>query len=167
MIKSFYSKGSILLICIFLIIAIGWIPIFGLHRPYVNWFPTDLAQYLVDHNRSAQECFDLIWFELMAPSQAEQRALCVYEYAALSKDPSVCALLMPSRYGLDCVGEAREPDQCNFYQGEVSWVENSTAYKLPYTSCTVNDVRRSAMANACCTIAMVTFMTSQNDCSSL
>jgi hypothetical protein len=93
--------GSALLLI--LAIAVFWIPVFGFHKPYVNWAPWDLAEYLVKHDRPAQECFDLIWFEIMAPSQAEQRALCVFEYAQRSKQSSICNLLLPSEYGLACI----------------------------------------------------------------
>src|SRR3989338_242052 len=78
----------------------------GWHRPYVNWDYDELAAYLVEHDREASECWDLIVFDPMGPQPAQQRASCIYEYAKLKKDPLVCELLMPSSYGLDCVGGA-------------------------------------------------------------
>jgi len=45
--------------------------IFGWHRPYINWAPWDLAEYLVKNGRPANECWDLIWFEIMSPTADE------------------------------------------------------------------------------------------------
>src|SRR3989339_133281 len=98
-----YLIGTLALTVLALIVY-GWMTIFGWHRPYINWAPWDLAEYLVKNGRPANECWDLIWFEIMSPTAAEQRASCIYSYAKTAKDPSACELLMPSSYGWSCLG---------------------------------------------------------------
>lgn len=110
-IMSFIRRWIVALLMIVIgISAYGFV--FGWHRPYVNWAPWELAEYLVKNQRPVAECNDLLYLEIMAPSQAEQRALCVHEYAKIAKDPSACELLMPSSYGLSCVGGAQDFDPC-------------------------------------------------------
>ena len=100
-----FVKGSFLLILLASFAGYIWISVFGWHRPYINWMPWELADYLVKHQRSYRECDDLIWFEIMSPTEADQRAGCIYEYAKLTQDPSACELLLPSDYGWSCLGE--------------------------------------------------------------
>lgn len=85
----------------------SWIHKHGFHRPYVNWGIRDLAEYLVQKNRSPEECFNLVWFDI-GMQAGEAQAECIYRYAELTKDPSACELLMPSSYGWDCLGAAEE-----------------------------------------------------------
>lgn len=93
-----------------LIGAWGWLSLFGNHLPYFNSDPRELARYLVESNRPAKECWDLVIFTLVsAPPPALQRANCIEEYAKIVKDPSVCSLLMPSEYGLGCMNESISP----------------------------------------------------------
>ena len=92
-----------------LVAAVAWVPLFGPHRPYVNWAPWDLAEYLAERKRPARECLDLIWFEILSPTAAEQRQLCIYTYASLTKDPTACELLLPSDYGWSCFGGISGP----------------------------------------------------------
>jgi hypothetical protein len=167
MTKPQLLRRAVITVIGIVLLSLLWKHNFGWHRPYINWAPWDLAEYLAEHKRPAHECFDLVWFEIMAPSQGEMQALCVREYAERTKDPTACELLMPSRYGLDCVGAARKPNQCNFYQGEVSWVENDVPYHVPYGACGKADAGRSIMGEACCTMALVSLIRSENDCSSL
>lgn len=102
----------------------GWGTAFGWHRPYINWAPWDLATFLSEHKRPASECLDLIWFEILSPTQAEQRALCIFEYAKLTSDPSACELLMPGEYGLSCINDVIAQEYANHMDsGFFEWKE--------------------------------------------
>lgn len=61
---------------------------------------------LVNENRPAKDCYLFVtldpWFR---PTTRELRNRCIREYAELSHDPSACALLMPSEYGLSCIND--------------------------------------------------------------
>lgn len=141
--------------------------------------PDETARWITVNNKDPSKCFKmgaakfpfpgkiLFPFAGMGPSIESQRKSCIREVATIKKDPAVCELLMPSRYGLSCVGVASKPDRCNFYQGQVSWVEDNTAHRLPYGACGERDPRRSSMGNACCLITLVALVRSENDCSML
>jgi len=103
MLHSRFTKGSLALLVI-MTLGYGWTSAFGWHRPYINWMPWRLAEYLAENHRSYRECLDLVWLEIMSPTATEQKALCIYEYAKLTQDPTACELLLPSDYGWDCLG---------------------------------------------------------------
>lgn len=150
-----------------MLIVLAWCTSFGWHIPYINWAPWDLASYLVQHQRPASECFDLVWFEIMSPTQSEQRALCVHEYAKLAKDPTACELLMPSSYGLSCVGGASRSPICGVNPGfEVQWHEGDEIKRSSLKDCQKKGIR-SARGNECCIVATVSAIRTFNDCSSL
>ncbi len=117
--KHFRFSTVVISIFFVLLVVLGWGKALGWHRPYVNWLPWDLASYLEKNYRDPRECLDLIWFQIMSPTQAEQRAPCVYEYAKSAKQPTACELLMPSKYGLSCIGEIWGPlideSNCHWY----------------------------------------------------
>lgn len=99
-----------------------------------------------------------------APSATQRRRECIYTYASLTHDPTACEILMPSRYGLDCVGAAMKNDQCNFYGNfTVSWGEGKATLK----ECQKPDRKRGEKGDQCCIIASVSFLRSFNNCSSL
>lgn len=93
----------------------------------------------------------------MSPSEAEQQALCVYEYAKLTKDPSACELLLPSSYGWDCLRAAQATaDACSFDYGKnVAWRLGDDVYD-PWKNATIeeckNDKNLSAQGQKCCYI---------------
>jgi len=151
------------------LIGAAWGPVFGWHRPYVNWAPWDLAQYLADNGRDPRECLDLIFIEIMSPSQAEQQALCVFEYAKITKDPSACELLMPSSYGWSCLGVAQATrDECSIdYAKEVSWVIEGTEndWKTASFNTCINTRTSDDQQNSCCYILQLTSDPNINDCS--
>ena len=106
--RSHIIRGTLVAVLAVPVLAYGWGKVFGWHRPYVNQVPWELAEYLTEHHRPPSDCFDLIWFEIMSPTAAEQRALCVYTYASLTHDPAACELLMPSEHGWSCLGEVHQ-----------------------------------------------------------
>lgn len=159
-------KKNILSVIIVIAVVVGsasisWIKEHGWNRPYFEWGISELAEYLVQNNRSPKGCFDLIWHGI-GQQAGEAQAECIYKYASLAKDPSACELLMPSSYGLSCVGGAEsESDHCSMGNGKVSWNNGEETY----ASCANTTKKRSQDADACCLIARVTFVLSENDCS--
>jgi hypothetical protein len=159
------TKGKIVALGI-VIVAVLCLKAFGWHRPYINWLPWDLAQYLVEKGRPASECFDLIWFSILSPTQAEQRALCVYEYAKRKKDPSACELLMPSSYGLYCVGGAEDfylP--CESEKYTVHWNEDHVPHEATLQECETSEIGMSVLGRQCCVVGRTRYILSENDCS--
>lgn len=162
--KTFVLGTGVAAILILSAMKLGW------HRPYINWLPWDLAEYLVKYQRPASECFDLIWFGIMSPTQAEQRALCVYEYAKMKKDPSACELIMPSSYGLSCVGGAENhslPCNTEIAPYSVYWRDDAVEHTVQIRECIKSDPHRTALGNQCCAIAKVAFLNNHDDCSIL
>ncbi len=159
--KKYFVTWAVIL-GISVILVVSWFQKYGWHRHYFNWYPTELAEHLVKNDRSASECFYLLWFQIMGPQEGEARAWCVYEYAKLKKDPSACELLMPSSYGLSCVGAATNNDRC--FMGSENTVAGN-GINVPIAAC-INGPK-SIRSNACCTIALVASVLSFNDCSSL
>lgn len=106
----------------------------------------------------------VVYSHIFGPPTMSRRGECVYTYAELTKDPSACELLMPSSYGLSCVGGAQsEPDLCSMSNGEVKWKDGSESY----ANCASLTKIRTKDGSACCLIARVAFVKSENDCSSL
>ena len=157
------TKGKIAVVGAVIVIAL-YPKVFGWHRPYINWLPWELAEYLVEKNRPASECFDLHWFEILSPTQAEQRALCVYEYAKRKKDPSACELLMPSNYGWSCLGAAEEPNQrwCWFDFGKDPAIVGRGAISIAMPECKNNP--KSMRDNKCCELAMALYINHEQHC---
>ncbi len=145
------------------VIGIIWKPVFGWHRPYVNWAPWDLAQYLADNERDPRECLDLISFEIMAPQQGEQRALCVFEYAKITKDPLACKLLKSGSYAMSCVGVARKTFAPCFLESMGSI--RGGGIITTRDECLKNG--SSIAQEKCCIIARAAFDENFNDCSNL
>ncbi|OIO55580.1 hypothetical protein AUJ46_01265 [Candidatus Peregrinibacteria bacterium CG1_02_54_53] len=146
--RSPLVSGSLAL-TVLALLAYGWIAVFGWHRPYVNWMPWDLAEYLVKNQRPASECWDLVWFEIMAPSAAEQRALCIYTYAKLTFDPSACELLMPSEYGLSCINDVTAQEyKDHMDSGFFEWDECSKPQSDPLRADWCNLLRAHRNRNA-------------------
>jgi hypothetical protein len=80
-----------------------------------------IAAWAVKTGRGPQECQRIIPIDIFPRPQAgELRALCIYQYAQLKKDPSACELLMPSSYGRSCLGETiasiAAPAVCNIIE---------------------------------------------------
>ena len=126
----------------------------------------ELASDLVARGKSVKECVQIVHPipHFLSPSTGEQRANCIHKYAALKHDPSACELLMPSSYGLSCVGAAMTArDSCSMRNGQVTWNGGNTTY----ASCRFHDPQRSLEGNQCCLIARVAFVKSENDCSAL
>lgn len=67
---------------------------------------TDIAEIIYKHNRSVKDCYHIIDVDpFMGPTLNSQKSLCIYTYAKLAQDSTVCELLLPSEYGLACISE--------------------------------------------------------------
>lgn len=75
---------------------------------YVNKPGREVAKIAAE-NRDVSVCRKMrqTWF-VIGPQAGEQMALCFFDYARLTEDPSACDLLMPSRYGWSCLGAVEE-----------------------------------------------------------
>lgn len=104
---------------------------------------------------------------ILGPTAADARISCIHEYAKLTHDPSVCELLMPSSYGLSCVGVASESPICGVNTGfEVQWHEGETIERSSLKDCQKSN-NRSKRGDQCCIIATVSAFRTFNDCSAL
>lgn len=119
-----HSYTWIVLLCIgilmsplLLLVAVN-VLLFGIKGVYllqgyyvVGYFGGDemtVAESIVRRNKDAKECYRLVNVDIgMNPSSREKREACVVEVAKLRKDPAVCALLMPSQYGIYCIGSVQ------------------------------------------------------------
>ena len=158
--------SPIILPIAYVIIATIILTTIGFHPDAVGW---QLAKELARNGRDPHECLQIyhILPHPFSPSGGEQRANCIYEYAKLTKDPSACELLMPSSYGLSCVGGASESPICGINRGfEVQWHEGDIIERSSLKDCQKNN-GRSAKGDACCIIASVSGIRGFNDCSSL
>lgn len=94
------------LICYFFLFPLTS-KMFGFFPDGVGW---EVAENIVNRGGNATDCkkiFHLISHPF-SPSAGEQRALCIYTYAKLTKDPTACELLMPSDYGLSCINQSMD-----------------------------------------------------------
>jgi hypothetical protein len=82
---------------------------------------TDIAEEIIANKRSPIECSHVLDLDpFPSPSADEQSRLCVYIYAKLTQDPSICELLMPSDYGMSCIGQIWgkliDESNCHWYK---------------------------------------------------
>lgn len=70
----------------------------------VNANSSDIAELAVK-KKDVSLCASIINYGLLNPQSGESRAHCVYTYAKISHDPTVCSLLLPSEYGLACISD--------------------------------------------------------------
>jgi hypothetical protein len=134
--------------------AYTFLMIIGYHPDAIG---IELAPLLVEHGKSVEECTQIIHPipHPFSPSAREQQANCIHRYATLKKDPSACELLMPSSYGLSCVGAARKFLPCLFDdQKNVIW-NDGEYHEIPYEKCDAGFL--SSFGRACCTAAASKF----------
>ena len=75
-----------------------------------------LASSIAEKHGKPTDCFKLRSLDLLGPTDGTRQNLCVYELAQLLRDPTICELLLPGDYGMECIGEiagyARGEDYC-------------------------------------------------------
>lgn len=132
----------------------------------VNASSVEVAD-LAAKKKDVSLCGDIINYGLFFPPSGETRAHCVKTYAALIKDPSACELLMPSSYGLSCVGGASRSPICGVNPGfEVQWHEGNEIKRSSLKDCQKKN-NRSVRGDECCIVTTVSAIRTFNDCSSL
>lgn len=122
---------STIIVLIFSIIVIPFVPIVsvigwqvtkGVFLRTQGYFPAavpdDLIERIVRGERKPEDCKKFVRLSApwaMGPTEGEQQDLCIYKVAQALKDAEVCELLMPSEYGLSCIGGiwGKEIDQSN------------------------------------------------------
>ena len=109
----------------------------------------------------------IVYRSIFGPPSAQRRADCVRVYAERRKDPSACELLMPSSYGLSCVGAAELHLPCDVTSipYSVYWKDGDSEQTVHLKNCLQPNLRRSALGNQCCEVAKVAFLKNENDCS--
>jgi hypothetical protein len=164
-IKYFFLTGFLAILLIFSIPVVQ--KLLGYYPGLPGW---EMAQIAVKKQnvKLCERITALPWaIFVLGPPTAERRISCVHRYATLAKDPSACELLMPSSYGLSCVGGAIDSPECGFNQGyEVQWNEGNPVLKSSLKDCQKN-IQRSETGEACCFIAKIGFVKDENDCSPL
>jgi hypothetical protein len=94
------------------------------------------------------------------PSSREMRADCIHDYAKLTKDPSVCELLMPSSYGLSCVGTALGNfESCPLGNNRETEIDGNI---VSLKKCI--DGNAGVRDSDCCKVAKARFLTGFDDC---
>lgn len=139
----------------------------GYHVMSAGW---ELGEILAAQGGSANEClkFRSPTFDIMTPSKGEHVGMCVRKYAELKKDPSACELLMPSSYGLSCVGGAEDFDlPCGTEKYTVYWNENNVPHEATLRECHSSNRNISELGQQCCMVARTRYMLSENDCSAV
>lgn len=105
----------------------------------------------------------IVYSHVLGPPTMSRRGECIYVYAEQTKDPSVCELLMPSSYGLSCVGAAS-----NFTRpcplGNDRSVSDENGLDATLMECVQGP--SSIKNNLCCTVSKARFIKDFNDCSS-
>lgn len=142
--------------------------IFGILGYPIDIAPDVLATKIVREKLSPKLCNKLRQsLPSMGPSVVEKRGMCIAGVAALAKDPSACELLMPSSYGLSCVGGASRSPICGINPGfEVQWHEGDKIKRSSLKDCQKKD-NRSTRGDECCIVATVSAIRTFNNCSSL
>lgn len=127
--------------------------------------PEKLVEKLIRERRPAKDCFLFRTLDIgPRPSTYQLQRSCIYTYAKLTQDPAACELLMPSEYGMSCLGAATEGPTCwRNYDKSIRWDNHGGESSLK--DCQKKDSRRPEIGNMCCHIASVTFLKNVNDCS--
>ena len=126
--------------------------------------PKNLAQEIYEEGGSVTRCINLQWsLPTMGPTLDDQRSRCVLEYAYLAKDPNACKLLMPSKYGLSCVGYAIEKNDPCFISmnNEVRGAGIKTTIQECFNG------PEQTKNNDCCVIARITKDSDYKSCAGL
>ncbi|MBU0458066.1 hypothetical protein KJ652_06555 [Patescibacteria group bacterium] len=125
--------------------------------------PEELAEKLIENNRSAGDCFLFRTFDIgPRPTTYEMQMRCVREYASLTKDPTACELLLPSSYGWSCLGVATDHRACvMLMSGEV----RGNGMNAQWKECVTGS--EEIKSNACCKVALAAKVENINDCNSL
>ena len=104
----------------------------------------------------------VVYSHFSGPTKMSRRGECVYTYAELAKDPSACELLMPSSYGLSCVGGAEDFDPCVMLADQKKTVKGQ-GIETTYDTCLTGP--HQTQGHVCCKMAKVLYG-KESECSS-
>lgn len=121
---------------------------------FPNYIGSDAAEYIASHSKDPKDCLKIVHTisHPFSPSQSEQRSNCLYLVGHKLNDPTACEFLMPSRYGLNCIGEIvakiADPVMCNIVENNniICFDEKDTKYVNPDCSAFEKD---SMMRDRC------------------
>ncbi len=126
--------------------------------------PDELAQKIYDEGDSVSRCMKLRRaVPTMGPTLQDKQWNCVLEYAHLAKDPTACKLLMPSEYGLTCVGYAIEKSDPCF----ISMNSEVRGEGIKTTIQECFNGSEQTKNNDCCVIARITKDSDHENCAGL
>ena len=170
--KSLKTLCLIILILLSPIILVLSIGLMRMSYFLVMGYPFDmtggeLAEIIVGKNQDASRCDDLHHtLPDLGPTVSDQRMTCIYDVASMRKDPNVCELLMPSSYGLSCIGGAKEERSCLFSdQKTVVW-NDGEYHEVPFENCAAN-TKDNILGTMCCAAAASKFDPDFDGCQNL
>lgn len=124
----------------------------------------ELAQTLIANDRSVRDCLKIKTFHPNYPPVGQIQSMCIHDYARIAKDPTACALLIPSDYGWSCLGVATEDEPCVFDFKDPPMVGGNGIH-VPMSEC--ESGTQEVRSNECCLIANEVFLKDQGSCDSL
>ncbi len=131
-------------------------------------YADEIAEWAVHTGRGPEECQRIILLSVSpGPTQDELHADCIYTFAKLSHDPTACKLLLPSDYGMMCIGVATEQTACVIMgDHSVRWLENNKLNEASPEHCKIPNTL-SVRGKNCCYIGNVAFRDDVNSCDSI
>lgn len=100
------AKKRLALIGLVIVFLPVWLPLtlraLGFYVNEPGWW---VAERLVEKSQGVEKCKKTLimpWY-IFSPSGSDQRDTCIYTYAELTRNPSICELLLPREYGLACL----------------------------------------------------------------
>lgn len=164
----FFSIIKWLIVCIFgfLFTVTVVIPLILMFVGYRVNVSSDKVAEIAAERKDVSLCKSILSYGLFIPQSGELRAHCIKTYASLTKDPSACALLMPSSYGWSCLGAAEKENarKCWFDFGPEPPEVGSGNSSVTFPVCTTLD--NENVLRSCCNIADTLYISRDNTCSS-
>lgn len=158
--RFFLTVFAICMIPVLFVILSVWLQVVGVYISEPGWKVAEIAA----EKQKPEHCgriFVMPW-NIFSPPTVEQRELCRYTYAKLTKDPTACEPLMPSDYGWSCLGVAREKEPCFFNFADTPEVRGNGII-VPMSDCKQGS--EEVQANMCCVMARTVFLDETYDCS--
>jgi len=167
------KNRRLFLALVILILVPFWLPsalrLFGFYVDEPGWY---VAKIAVENSKPISVCQQIITtpWNFLSPTTDDQRALCIFDYARLASDPSACELLMPSEYGLSCIGAAETRERtCTIAFNRI--VEWGSYLNGTHQSATIDECRNGSITSdigkKCCIVSKIANLRDFNDCSSL
>lgn len=95
--------------------------------------PVELARWIAQQRRSSTDCDKLIRTFPQYPPMSSQRSLCRLKVAEFQRDPAACKMLLPSKYGIYCIGNVLGVNlRENICYARLDGLECFTPQKLSY-----------------------------------